>query len=331
MKKIFTLIAVALMAVSANAKEEIPVNSFSPWDNCSIEGSTITMSAGWKGGAFHIYRDMTEFDYVWILYSNASGTPSFGITYDEWTSQATWGPVFASTTVPMPDGSGIVGIKIDKKTIMVHGNAEVDGVGIGDVYAQHVQQLTIQGGEGEAQVTVDAIYFGSAAEFVADGGDVPVRPEAGGRLTMWEGELVYNSWNVSSTVDVKYFDVAAVGDIIYCSVKDVTAEYNPIFKYQNWDDFVELMEQGEFNKDENHFQATINEAALAYLQPNGLRFQGLGFTLTKVELVVPEEGTGIKAIETESVKAPMYNLSGQRVDASYKGVVIQNGHKFVNK
>lgn len=32
-----------------------------------------------------------------------------------------------------------------------------------------------------------------------------------------------------------------------------------------------------------------------------------------------------------SVNAPMYNLAGQRVDKSYKGVVIQNGKKFINK
>jgi hypothetical protein len=329
MKKFFTLIAVALMAVSANAKEEIPVSGFTPWDNCTIEGSTISMAAGWKGGAFYLGRDMSAYDYVWIKFSNAIGSPNFGITYDEWQYNADWGPVFASTTTAM-DGTGVVGIKIDKTTVMTYGNAEVDGVGIGDVYGQHVQQLTIQGGQGEAQVTVEAIYFGTTAEFVADGGDVPVRPEPGGAMTMWEGNLVYDGWGVSSTVDAKYFNVAEVGDIIYCSVQDVTADYNPIFKYQNWQDFTELMTEGDFDKDENHFQATINASALEYLKANGLRFQGLGFTLTKVELVVPE-GTDIKAIENESVKAPMYNLAGQRVDANYKGVVIKNGRKFVNK
>ena len=330
MKKIFTLIAVALMAVSANAKEEIPVSDFTPWDNCSIEGSTITMGSGWKGGAIHIYRDMTEFDYVWIKFSGATGTPNFGITYEEWTANADWGPVFASTTVAM-DGTGVVGIKLDKETVMVHGNAETDGVGIGDVYAQHVQQLTIQGGSGEASVTVEAIYFGTTAEFVADGGDVPVRPEVGGSLTMWEGELVYDGWGVSSTVDVKYFEVAEVGDIIYCSVKDVTSDYNPLFKYQNWQDFTELMVEGEFDKDETHFQATINEGALTYLKANGLRFQGVGFTLTKVELKVPDAQTSIQDIKAENAAKVMYNLAGQRVDASYKGIVIVNGKKAINK
>ena len=27
----------------------------------------------------------------------------------------------------------------------------------------------------------------------------------------------------------------------------------------------------------------------------------------------------------------MYNLAGQQVDGSYKGIIIQNGKKFVNK
>ncbi len=43
--------------------------------------------------------------------------------------------------------------------------------------------------------------------------------------------------------------------------------------------------------------------------------------------------TGINAINNNKVRANniYYNLSGQRVDASYKGVVIVNGKKFINK
>jgi hypothetical protein len=44
--------------------------------------------------------------------------------------------------------------------------------------------------------------------------------------------------------------------------------------------------------------------------------------------------SGVETIKTEKVwnaNAPMYNLSGQQVDKSYKGIVIQNGRKFVNK
>ncbi len=37
------------------------------------------------------------------------------------------------------------------------------------------------------------------------------------------------------------------------------------------------------------------------------------------------------ATNTWNANAPMYNLSGQKVDKSYKGIVIQNGRKFMNK
>ena len=308
---------------------EVPVSKFTPWDNCTIEGNVITMGEGWKGGAIYIGKDMTQFDYVWIKFKNASATPNFGITYDEWTKNESWGPVFAATTTAM-DGTGMVGIKLDKKSVMIHGNAETGGVGIGDVYAQHVQQVTIQGGSAAASVEVEGIWFGTTAEFVKAGGDVPVRPDAGGSLKMWEGELVYNGWSVSSTVDPKYFEVAQVGDIIYCSVKDVTADYNPIFKYQDWSDFTDI--QATLAKDETHFEGKIATAeALDYLQKNGLRFQGVGFTLTKVELKVPDP-SGVNTINVvKADNGAIYNVAGQKVNAGYKGLVIKNGKKFVNK
>ena len=42
---------------------------------------------------------------------------------------------------------------------------------------------------------------------------------------------------------------------------------------------------------------------------------------------------GIKNVQTIEVneKAPIYNLAGQRVGKDYKGVVIQNGKKFIKK
>ena len=40
-------------------------------------------------------------------------------------------------------------------------------------------------------------------------------------------------------------------------------------------------------------------------------------------------------IKSETVSVPVvfgiYNLSGQRVDASYKGIIIRNGEKRYNK
>ena len=43
------------------------------------------------------------------------------------------------------------------------------------------------------------------------------------------------------------------------------------------------------------------------------------------------DGINTVATETINANAPMYNLAGQRVGKNYKGVVIQNGKKFINK
>ena len=44
--------------------------------------------------------------------------------------------------------------------------------------------------------------------------------------------------------------------------------------------------------------------------------------------------TGITSIEAErtvNANAPIYNLAGQKVNNSFKGIAIQNGKKFMVK
>lgn len=48
--------------------------------------------------------------------------------------------------------------------------------------------------------------------------------------------------------------------------------------------------------------------------------------------VIDLEGTGIQSVQSVKVADnARYNLAGQKVDASYKGIVIQNGKKFIQK
>jgi len=57
-------------------------------------------------------------------------------------------------------------------------------------------------------------------------------------------------------------------------------------------------------------------------------------TYADVFLSVSQGATGIEAVKAaKAVKADnvMYNLAGQKVDAAYKGMVIMNGKKFMNK
>ena len=72
------------------------------------------------------------------------------------------------------------------------------------------------------------------------------------------------------------------------------------------------------------FDVKANVTYMALTPKNQLGFFGLSFT--------PGGTEGINDITTDVDKnAPKYNLAGQRVDKNYKGVVIQNGKKFMNK
>lgn len=57
-----------------------------------------------------------------------------------------------------------------------------------------------------------------------------------------------------------------------------------------------------------------------------------GASAAKYSICFDDEATGIHTIEAASAaNGAMYNLAGQRVDKSYKGIVIVNGKKYLNK
>ena len=57
-----------------------------------------------------------------------------------------------------------------------------------------------------------------------------------------------------------------------------------------------------------------------------------GASAAKYSICFGDEATGIHTIEaTSAANDAMYNLAGQRVDKAYKGIVIVNGKKYLNK
>lgn len=51
----------------------------------------------------------------------------------------------------------------------------------------------------------------------------------------------------------------------------------------------------------------------------------------KITVTLKNDPTGINEVSNSIANAPIYNLAGQRVGKDYKGVVIQNGKKFIKK
>ena len=57
-----------------------------------------------------------------------------------------------------------------------------------------------------------------------------------------------------------------------------------------------------------------------------------GTTIVKKVVVINKDATGIQNVKAQKVAdGARYNLAGQKVGAAYKGIVIQNGKKFIQK
>ena len=71
-------------------------------------------------------------------------------------------------------------------------------------------------------------------------------------------------------------------------------------------------------------------------QLNKITFTNSGKQLCyviKIDIITGSETTGIQSVKSEAIdlNAPAYNLAGQKVAEGYKGVVIQNGAKRIQK
>lgn len=78
------------------------------------------------------------------------------------------------------------------------------------------------------------------------------------------------------------------------------------------------------------FEATANETYYIFNKNTQIGFGGFEFTPNESD---PDDGAGISDItlNKEDANAPVYNLAGQRVGKDAKGILIQNGKKFIRK
>lgn len=101
----------------------------------------------------------------------------------------------------------------------------------------------------------------------------------------------------------------------------ITLTYPTLPEDGNWSDFetqtVDLTSYAG-KKIKIGFKYTSTEAAAGTWEVRNVSITGLATGINKVEA------------DTENVNAPAYNLAGQRVNNSYKGIIIKNGKKYIN-
>ncbi len=235
MKKIFTLIAVALVAMGVNA-ENLWTGSevFDNWSgSVKIEASAFEAV---KNGAV-----------LSVTYSKNDGASEYKLAFKDAATEG-W-PLLAGTgydATGSPQSITLLGVNY---STVKNGGLVLQGSGI----------------------TVTSVDYANPE----------IEPSEN---AIWLGKTVFDSWNATVAVGAGFFAKASVGDIIRVIYTDKTSAFNPIFKkYADWSDFSDL--QSVKKDGDGYFEAEINANALTELQANGLRFQGVGFTMTEIQLI----------------------------------------------
>ncbi|MBR6998508.1 MAG: hypothetical protein IKI19_06875 [Prevotella sp.] len=171
MKKIFTLIAAALMAVGSSAKEALDLSSL------YTNGTTIEFAGGWSWQGVTLssgeliqnqeagttddtnmtYFDASAFDYLVVKYSASTCDVNVIIQYNANGVIGQWGPEFyqGQVTAEKKAKGGVVGIKLDE-------------------HKATINSVAFQNMNDAGSITIEEAYWASTAEYEAAISDLPV-------------------------------------------------------------------------------------------------------------------------------------------------------------
>lgn len=182
-------------------------------------------------------------------------------------------------------------------------NIGIDSLVIGDV-----KEFSVKSTDDKRFIPTTAIclshYLTSCDMWKPTNGQVFVLP--GSQLSKDDVNYMY-------TVNKLEYVLDADGNVLFDGVNNMPYDITPVF-YQD-DKEVELKEAGVYDLS---------------MKIAGTSFDGIYPTGLKVT-VVSTSGINQVTMNGDANLCPIYNMNGQRVDESYKGVVIQNGKKRIAK
>lgn len=340
MKNLFTLVVAAFAALSLSAKEDIDISSIAT-DNVV----TFTGQWQWKGINYGstdeatgetTYADKSAFEYIVFEYS-AGTCAEVNLTaqYEKDGTTGQYGANYYTSTetcTVFPTG-GILAVKLDA------------------AHSKTMNAVALQNRNTAGAITIKAAYFASEAEYAeakaaADKIEKAIDVDATGGTH----ELKAKDWGWDS----KWLD------------KDVSAFNTLVFEIASVDGHGQIAVQGKIAADgadakiEQDLPASteaktymvdiskwgkLSQYAYQNLnKPDGEQYGVDDIEVTKIvvtkvyltsktveELTTETNISSAVVASKVNANAPIYNLAGQKVNKSYKGVVIQNGKKFVQK
>lgn len=323
MKKFFTLVCGLAMALCANAAEQIST-AFGSWgDGCAVEGNTLSFTVAWKGAGVGFVTgdgetepkkctDFSEYDYLWVTFSETTCDFKLCTQYTTDYNQDVAAEAVAGTLV--------LGVKLNEE--------------YSDQFAQYYLQ-----GKTTGKLVVTGAYVGTEEEYKAVlAGNKPQKSDLNlGDLPTGWGNSTYDAASKTVTIGDDWsgkgwwLDTADYSDFDKVVVNFATptatngklvVEYNGAANGEA--EFAEGATSVEVALD----AAAKNSVKQVYLQgPAGAQFV-LASAYVCVKAYVP---TGISQTVAVPVakSSKVFNLAGQQVGKSYKGIVIKNGKKYV--
>ncbi len=358
MKKLFTLVALAMMAISANAQAviaEIDWTERSEYLDLWYSTDYATVAVEQGTGL--------------IIECTSDGTTNY------WEPQV---PMIGH--IPVIDEGGQYQVKFQFES-PVAGELRLDFCSWDGSSATHAKVFEVAAGANDLTIDfedyptpcTDAMIFYQCGklpgkhiikkvqviDLEGEGGDTPGgdTPAGDTETSLWEGEVLVNGW-----ADQPYMlsdggaeltaAGAAAGDKIriYASAPDDSWQVE-VFN-GHWDGMIERFSAVALTEEDGspressifdlstqgYFEFTITDefltlATTAQGWGGAFLLNGDGnLTVTKVTLV-KGGATGIQSAVAKKTtdNGAIYNLAGQKVNASYKGIVIKNGKKYIQK
>lgn len=201
-----------------------------------------------------------------------------------------------------------LGIFKDAEYILESENDNTTDIGVDSLVLGGIREFTIKSSCGKRFLPTTAIclshYLTSCDMWKPTNGKIYVLPGS---------QLPANDITYMYTVNKLNYELPESGDVIFDGVNNMPFEITPVF-YQD-DKEVTLSEAGTYD-----LSMKISGTTYEGIYPTGLKIT-----------VASSTGINNVTMDDNTKKCPIYNMNGQRVDSSYKGVIIQNGKKRIAK
>jgi len=325
MKKIFTLVAMALIAVGVNA-QELPENVY---PIKSITWKDIT----WKNGNNKKDKDNADMYFLMgtgngyekvyaeeiITDGEPTGTYRPYYTYVDYEKGETGIPSYGLYYKFTPSAAGVLKVQVwvnkgNRKTFVVDAATGTPLTPWTDyTFDGYVNGQNQEGTQIPIYFTAAEIQARStnASKYVLDAGNQAIWGWLNINVEAGKSYVVYQQ---TSQIGFGGFQLNDGEKYVASPEGGLAAEFKAVV-----------------DADGKATNVTDRGSVVTFTAA-GVEVEAVGSSDPKE--VTPDRDTdGIATVKaaTLNANAPMYNLAGQQVDAAFKGMVIQDGKKFVNK